>query len=97
MPLAHARPACLHTAYTAAGLYRFPGGLAAAARRQINGAPSLKTKLNRSKPWASAHRDKWGQLTPPWKMDEKLKSENRQKEQFSVFVLYFESNQDRQV
>jgi len=30
-------------------------------------------------------------------MDEKLKSENRQKEQFSVFVLYFESNQDRQV
>jgi len=30
-------------------------------------------------------------------MDEKLKSENRQKEQFSVFVLYFESNQGRQV
>jgi len=30
-------------------------------------------------------------------MDEKLKSENMQKEQFSMFVLYFESNQDRQV
>jgi len=30
----------------------------------------------------------------PWKMDEKLKSENMQKEQFSE---YFESNQDRQV
>jgi len=30
-------------------------------------------------------------------MDEKSKSENRQKEQFSVFVLYFESNQGRQV
>jgi len=30
-------------------------------------------------------------------MDEKLKSENLQKEQFSVFVLYFESNQGRQV
>jgi len=31
-------------------------------------------------------------------MDEKLKSENMQKkEQFSVFMLYFESNQGRQV
>jgi len=25
--------------------------------------------------WASAHRGKWGQLTPCGKMDEKLKSE----------------------
>jgi len=47
--------------------------------------------------WASAHRGKWGQLTP-LKMDEKLKkSENMQKEQFSMFMLYFESNQDKQV
>jgi len=31
-------------------------------------------------------------------MDEKLKSENMQKkEQFSTFMLYFESNQGRQV
>jgi len=32
-------------------------------------------------------------------MDEKLKSENMQKEQFcgSMFMLYFESNQGRQV
>jgi len=30
-------------------------------------------------------------------MDEKLKSENMQKEQFSMFMLYFKSNQDRQV
>jgi len=29
--------------------------------------------------WASAHRGKWGQLTPLKKMDEKLKSENVQK------------------
>jgi len=29
------------------------------------------------------------------KMDEKLKSENMQKEQFSMFMLYFESNQGR--
>jgi len=28
-------------------------------------------------------------------MDEKLKSENMQKEQFSMFMLYFESNQGR--
>jgi len=26
-------------------------------------------------------------------MDKKLKSENMQKEQFSMFMLYFESNQ----
>jgi len=30
-------------------------------------------------------------------MDEKLKSENMLKEQFSMFMLYFESNQDRQM
>jgi len=30
-------------------------------------------------------------------MDEKLKSENMQKKQFSMFMLYFESNQGRQV
>jgi len=47
-------------------------------------------------PWASAHRGKWGQQTP-WKKMEKLKSENMQKEQFSMFMLYFESNQGRQV
>ena len=34
--------------------------------------------------WASAHRGKWGQLNPYGKMDEKLKSEDMQKEQFSV-------------
>jgi len=30
-------------------------------------------------------------------MDEKLKSENMEKEQFSMFMLYFESNRGRQV
>jgi len=30
-------------------------------------------------------------------MNEKLKSENMQKEQFSTFMLYFESNQSGQV
>jgi len=30
-------------------------------------------------------------------MDEKLKRENMQKEQFSMFMLYFESNQGRQL
>ena len=34
---------------------------------------------------------------PPVEMDEKLESENMQKEQFSMFMLYFESNQGRQV
>jgi len=43
---------------------------------------------------------KWDQLTtpPPEKMDEKINSKNMQKrQQFSVFALYFESNQGRQV
>jgi len=30
-------------------------------------------------------------------MDEKLKNENMQKEQFSMFMLHFESSQGRQV
>jgi len=30
-------------------------------------------------------------------MDEKLKSKNMRKEQFSMFMLYFENNQGRQV
>jgi len=35
-----------------------------------------------------------GQMGPadPLETDEKLKSENMQKEQFSTFMLYFESN-----
>jgi len=43
-------------------------------------------------PWASAHTGK--KLIPAGKMNEKLKSENMQKQQFSE---YFESNQGRQV
>jgi len=35
-----------------------------------------------------------GSANAPWKMDEKLKSENMQKQQFSE---YFECNQGRQV
>jgi len=38
-----------------------------------------------------------GSADPRWKLHEKLKSENMQKEQFSMFMLYFESNQGRQV
>jgi len=38
-----------------------------------------------------------GSADPPGKMDEKLKSENMQKQQFPMFMLYFESNQGRQV
>ena len=34
---------------------------------------------------------------PPWKNGWKLKSKNMQKEWFSMFMLYFESNQDRQM
>jgi len=38
-----------------------------------------------------------GSADPPGKMNEKLKSENMQKEQFSMFMLYFESNRGRQL
>jgi len=37
-----------------------------------------REKTDTATAWASAHRGKWGQLTL-WKMDEKLKSENKQK------------------
>jgi len=40
-------------------------------------SPGIRSQGHR--PWASAHRGKWSQLTPPGKMDEKLKSENMQK------------------
>jgi len=45
---------------------------------------------------ANGRPHKWGQLTPLEKWIKKLKSENMQKEQFSMFMLYFESNQGRQ-
>jgi len=39
-----------------------------------------------------------GSADPPGKMDEKLNSENTQKRAvFYMFMLYFESNQGRQV
>ena len=41
--------------------------------------------------WASAHRGKWGQLTP-WKMGEKLKCENMQKSSFYVNVIFLEQS-----
>ena len=45
------------------------------------------------RPWASAHRGKWGQLTPPRKMDEKLKGENMQKRAiFYVYVIFWEQS-----
>jgi len=36
--------------------------------------------------WVPAHEGKWGQLTPPGKMDEKLNNENMQKR--AVFNVY---------
>jgi len=57
-------------------------------------APHIRDFQFRS--WASAYMRKWGQLTP-WKMGGKLKAETCKKEQFSMFLLYFESNRGRQV
>ena len=48
-------------------------------------------------PWASAHRSKWGQLTLEKWMKNYYKDGNVQKEQLSMFMLYCESNQGRQV
>jgi len=44
--------------------------------------------------WASAQM---GSADHPGKMDEKLKSENMQKQQFSMFMLYFDCNHGSQV
>ena len=49
------------------------------------------------KPWLCPHTGANGVSWPPGKMDEKLKSENMQKEKFSMFMLYFDSNHGRQV
>ena len=55
--------------------------LAAAARRRA--LPTTDLMLGATtgtiRARASAHRGNWGQLTPPGKMDEKLDSENMQK------------------
>ena len=50
---------------------------------------SAATQLNEH-PWASAHKGKWGQLTPPWKKWMKnKKSENMQKRAvFYVYVIF---------
>jgi len=37
-----------------------------------------------------------GSADPPGKIHEKVKSKNMLKEQFSMCILYFESNQDYQ-
>jgi len=46
---------------------------------------------------ASAHRGKWGQLTPLEKWMKNYKKKTCKKDQFSMFMLYFDSNQGRQV
>jgi len=50
-----------------------------------------------TQPHGRPHMGANGVSWPPGKMAEKLKSENMQKEQFSTFMLYFESNQGRQM
>jgi len=52
---------------------------------------SAATQLNEH-PWASAHKGKWGQLTPLEKWMKNKKAKTCKKEQFSMFMLYFESN-----
>jgi len=47
--------------------------------------------------WVSAHRGKWGQLTRLEKWMKIKKQKHAKKEQFSMFMLYFESNQERQM
>ena len=51
-------------------------------------------KPQHGRPHIGANGVSWPSLA---KMDEKLKSENMQKEQFAMFMLYFESNHGRQV
>jgi len=58
-------------------------------RRQYRVGMRLHTSLqprHHSYSWASAHRDKWGQLTPLEKWMKNYKKENMQKR--SVFYVY---------
>jgi len=57
----------------------------------------LKDKEVNPNPWASAHRGKLGQLTPLEKWMKLKKRKHAEKEQFSMFMLYFDSNQGRQL
>jgi len=69
-------------------------------RRQVGFRDARILKHRKTVPspaWASAHRGKWGQLPPHWKMDKKNKKRKHAKKQYSMFILYFESNQGRQV
>ena len=60
-------------------------------RRQVGFRDARILKHRKTVPspaWASAHRGKWGQLPPHWKMEKKLKSENTQKAVFHVYVIF---------
>jgi len=53
----------------------------------LNG--NQRKKIKRVCPWTSAHRGKWGQLTPTGKMDEKLKKrEHAKRAVFYVYVIF---------
>ena len=98
------RPACLPQ--TRPG--RLPASPAAAACQQSRDAPvnklarSAGSTLRRGGAWASAHiylSIRANRVTrPPWKNGLKIKKrKHAEKEQFSMFMLYIESNQGRQV
>jgi len=56
------------------------------------------TNLGGNSAWASAHRGgQVGSADPLEKWMKKLKSKNMQNEQFSMLMLYLESNQGRQM
>jgi len=56
------------------------------------------TNLGGNSAWASAHRGgQVGSADPLEKWMKKIKSKNMQNEQFSMLMLYFESNQGRQM
>jgi len=64
------------------------GRLTVNGPRHVTDASAFTRRLY-TQTWASAHRSKWGQLTPPGKMDKKLKSENMQKRAvFCVCVIF---------
>ena len=59
-----------------------------------SGARDPKITCCHGRPHIGANGVSW---PVPGKIDEKLKNENMQKEQFSMFMLYFVGNQGRQV
>ena len=79
---------CQHFWTTAKGNQHSEVGIASVRRKYAQFSCKRSHTFVCFPQWASAHRSKWGQPTPPGKIDEKLKSENMQKKSSFLRLCY---------